>query len=68
MKINTFIDTYSEKTLVGDPISIGTTALRNYIKENRNELENEKLVKFTKKLNSLSIDIVNADGLYKKIS
>ena len=69
MKINTFIEEYSKETLViAEPVSIGTTALRNYIKENRVELESEKIIKFTKKLNSLSIDIVDADGLYKKIS
>lgn len=68
MKINAFVETYSKDTLLGEPLSIGTTALRNYIKENKSELESEKLVKVTKKLSSLSIEIVNPEGLYKKIS
>jgi hypothetical protein len=68
MKINAFVEAYKENTLLGDPISIGTTALRNYIKEHKIELEKEKLVKFTKKLSSLSIEITDPDGLYRKIS
>ena len=68
MKINAFVETYSENNLLGDPLSIGTTALRNYIKENRSDLEKEKLVKYTKKLSSLSVEIIDPEGLYKKIA
>lgn len=68
MKISEFVKIYSEKNLVGKPLSIGTTALRNYIKENKDLLEAESLVKITKKLTSLSIEIVDSEGLYNKIS
>jgi len=68
MTINNFIEHYTQENLVGEAISIGTTALRNYIKENRVELEDEKLVKCKKKLSSMSIDITNPEGLYKKIA
>jgi hypothetical protein len=68
MTINNFIEHYTKENLVGESISIGTTALRNYIKEHRVELEDEKLVKCKKKLSSMSIDIINPEGLYKKIA
>jgi len=68
MTINKFIETYTKDSLVQEPLSIGTTALRNYIKEHRTILETEKLVKFTKKLQSVSIKIIDSEGLYKKIA
>lgn len=68
MKINAFVENYSKPNLLGEPISIGTTALRNYIKQNKSELETEHLVKFTKKLTSESIEIINPEGLYKRIA
>jgi len=68
MTIQKFIEQYTKPNLVSEPLSIGTTALRNWIKENRNTLENENLVKFTKKIASLNIDIINPEGLYNKLS
>jgi len=68
MTVNKFIEEYTKDNLVYEPLSIGSTSLRNWIKKNRAELEKENIVKFKKKLNSLSIDIVDSEGLYKKIS
>ncbi len=68
MTVNKFVEEYTKENLIDEPLSIGSTALRNWIKENRTELEKENLVKFKKKLNSLGIDIIDSEGLYKKIS
>jgi hypothetical protein len=68
MTVNKFIEEYAKDNLVHEPLSIGSTALRNWIKENKADLEKENIVKFKKKLNSLSIDIVDSEGLYKRIS
>lgn len=68
MTVNKFVEEYTKENLIDEPLNIGSTALRNWIKENRADLEKENLVKFKKKLNSLSIDIIDPEGLYKKIS
>lgn len=68
MTVNKFVETYKEKTLMGEPLEIGTTSLRNYINANKDEMEKEGLVKFSKKLKTISIKIINPDGLYKKLA
>lgn len=62
MTVNNFITTNKDK------VTIGTTAIRTYIKENKSELEKEGIVKFTKKPNSLCIDIIKEDELISKIN
>lgn len=68
MTIAIFVDTYSKDTLLGEALGVGTTSLRNYLKEHKLELENEKLVKYIKKINSIGINIVDPEGLYKKLT
>lgn len=47
MTVSKFVESYKEKTLLGEPLEIGTTSLRNYINENKDEMEKEGLVKFS---------------------
>jgi len=68
MTIYKFLEKYTKENLVQEPLNMSSTSLRNWIRENRVELENEKIVKFKKKLNSLNIDIIDSEGLYKKIA
>lgn len=68
MTVNDFVESYKEKTLLGEPLEIGTTSLRNYINKNKDEMEKEGLVKFSKKLKTVSINIINPDGLYRKLA
>jgi len=68
MTVNNFITTYKEKTLLGEALEIGTTSLRNYINAHKDEMEKENLVKFSKKLKTTSIKIIDAEGLYKKLA
>lgn len=68
MTVNKFVESYKEKTLLGEPLEIGTTSLRNYINKNKDEMEKEGLVKFSKKLKTVSINIIDPDGLYRKLA
>lgn len=68
MTIAKFVETYSRDSLLGEALSIGTTTLRNYILANKDDLENEKIVKCTKKISSVRIDIKDAEALYKKLA
>lgn len=68
MTVNKFVETYKEKTLLGEPLEIGTTSLRNYINANKDDMEKEGLVKFSKKLKTVSVKIINPEGLYKKLA
>lgn len=68
MTVSKFVESYKEKTLLGEPLEIGTTSLRNYINENKDEMEKEGLVKFSKKLKTVSINIIDPDGLYRKLA
>lgn len=68
MTVSKFVESYKEKTLLGKPLEIGTTSLRNYINENKDEMEKEGLVKFSKKLKTVSINIIDPDGLYRKLA
>lgn len=67
MTIAKFVEHYKDESLVSEALPVGTTALRNYIKENKTDLESEKIVKIIKKLNSQKIDILKPDELYEKI-
>ncbi len=67
MTIQLFIEQYKDETLTSKPLPIGTTALRNYIKENKTELQEQGIVKFTEKLRSTTIDIVKHEDLYNKL-
>lgn len=68
MTISKFVEHYSNESLFSNPLGVKTTALRSYIKENREKLEAEGLVKFTKKLRSINIEIINPEGLFAKLA
>lgn len=68
MSIKEFIEHYSNDTLFSSPLGIKASSLRSYIKENRSKLEEEKLVKFTKKLKQENIEIINPEGLFAKLA
>lgn len=68
MTVNKFIETYTEPSLLGEPLHIGTTALRNYIKEHKEKLKEENIVVLIKKISTLRIDIKDPESLYKKLA
>lgn len=68
MSISEFVDHYSNDSLFSNPLGIKSSSLRSYIKENRKQLEDEKLVKFIKKLKQENIEIINPEGLFAKLA
>lgn len=68
MTIVAFVDYYKQERLGYEPLGVGTTAVRNFIKEHRAELENEKTVKFTKKINSVGITIIDSEKLFERLT
>lgn len=67
MNIYQFLEKYSEKTLTTEAIKISSSSLRNYLNANKEEFSNNGIVKFVKKINSVRIEIIKEDELYKKL-
>ena len=68
MSIKDFVKHYSNDSLLSSPLSIKDSSLRSFIKENRSDLEKERIVKIVKKLKQENIEIINPEGLFAKLS
>lgn len=68
MTIAKFVEIYSKDSLYGKGLNVGTTTLRNYLLKNKEDFEKDEIVKFTKKISSIGIDIKDAEALYKKLA
>lgn len=68
MTIYQFLEKYSEGNLIKEPISISSTSLRNYLRENKEELVEKNIVKFIKKMSSTRIEILDSEALYEKLA
>jgi len=64
MTINQFLAKANEEKKI---VTISTTAIRTFIKENKADLEKFGIVQFIKKPNSLCIDIIKTNELAEMI-
>lgn len=71
MTIKEFVDNYSQKenTLDLVPVlTIGTTSVRNFCKENESTLTKDSIIEVVKKMKSERIVITNPEELLKRIN